>query len=434
MRAFAFVVALSHLKRIRIRHRERAEARQAGVHGFPGARRRRRARQRLVRAAELQRRGFARDASERGAQARLQGDPRALHHQTHVCFIRLVLQKHALVRERLEAGARRQNAVQREEHGVRDVPRLVRVLGLAELGSVPRGVRGIPERGSDAQRHGIVRVCHLARVAISKSVVAVAAGNRHARFGDARQNVRHLAEGVGRVSGSRPVAPRVSQQLGVARDGPQHVQRRAAAPRRHLAFQARRERAQEHEPLGGERIDEILFRKLFFVFVTRRSRRFRSSREFDGFRARIRRALRLVFLLRVASEPRRTQEREERRLGTTRRRLGARGVGDALGALGDAIACLPSARRGEPKKRARASRRRAALGDERRGVPPPRASARRRHRRHRKRLRDQRRAQAGFDRRHAERAARGLEPPNGVPRARLDQKRARQRVEREPGR
>ena len=434
VRAFAFVVALSlrfKSKPIRIRHRERAEARQAGVRGFPGARRRRRARQRLVRAAELQRRGFARDASERGAQARLQGDPRALHHQTHVCFIRLVLQKHALVRERLEAGARRRNAVQREEHGVRDVPRLVRVLGLAELGSIPRGVRGVPERGSDAQRHGIVRVCHLARVAVSKSVVAVAAGNRHARFGDARQNVRHLAEGVGRVSGSHPVAPRVSQQLGVARDGPQHVQRRASAPRRHLAFQARRERAQEHEPLGGERIDEI---GLVFVFVIRRGR-FRSSREFDGF-ARIRRAR--VFLLRIASESRRTQEREERRLGT--RRLGAR-VGDALGALGDAIACpratagewVPSARRGEPKKRARASRRRAALGDERRGVPPPRASARRRHR-VRKRLRDQRRAQAGFDRRHAERAAHGLEPPNGVPRARLDQKRARQRVEREPGR
>ena len=89
-----------------------------------------------------------------------------------------------------------------------------------------------------------------------------------------------------------------------------------------------------------------------------------------------------------------------------------------------------SRRRGAANQETRPRSVAAALGDERRGVPPPRASARRRHR-VRKRLRDQRRAQAGFDRRHAERAAHGLEPPT---RARGSTRSARQRVEREPGR
>ena len=96
---------------------------------------------------------------------------------------------------------------------------------------------------------------------------------------------------------------------------------------------------------------------------------------------------------------------------------------------------IPSARPGEPKKRARASRRGAALGDGVRGVAARRARARTRYgHRVRKRLLHQRRAQLCFYRRHAERAARGLDRANGVSHERLDQKRARQRVEREPGR
>ena len=125
-------------------------------------------------AAELQRRGFA--GTRRNAVHK--HDSRETHARStikRVCFIRLVLQKHALVRERLEAGARRRSAVQREEHGGATCP-VSSESSLAELGSIPRGVRGVPEprkRRAEARHRPRLSPRSCRRL---ESVVAVAAG------------------------------------------------------------------------------------------------------------------------------------------------------------------------------------------------------------------------------------------------------------------
>ena len=95
-------------------------------------------------AAELLRAASLRDASERSAQARLQGDPRASTIGARL-FYTTRPSRTLDVREPSPGAEARRRAVQREEHGARDAASPSSgVLGLAELGCVPRGVRRRP--------------------------------------------------------------------------------------------------------------------------------------------------------------------------------------------------------------------------------------------------------------------------------------------------